>query len=125
MAVKKSTRRISGLGGRPNQQIRHNVTEKETSSTVEPMSEKDDISPDDDIREAIRKLLTDNTAMLIPWLKSVGAENPSRALSLYKDLVEFVVPRLQRADGKIDPSSPVQIIFETTESLKKRKQNDD
>jgi len=118
----------SGRGGRPDRAVKHtagadeaykdNILQRSENTAG---SDSESLSTEDDIREAIRTVLLDNTAMLATWLEQIGQENPSRALSLYKDLTEFVVPKLQRTDSKIDPSNPVQIIFESVDAYADRK----
>ena len=127
MAV-KSKRTKSGLGGCPNRPVKH---EQPREQTVTPDSETE--LPDiinialangeiaDDIRETVRAALKDSAKNISKWLADVGEEQPARALALYKDMMEYLVPRMQRTDSKIDPSSPVNVIFELTDSYEERK----
>lgn len=119
--AKPSTRTNSGLGGRPTGGgVRHNTHQSDTTvpeATVDFIPEETD-----DIREAIRSALVKNTTNIESWLSAVGIEDPVRALTLYIQLSEFVLPKLQRTDSKIDPSSPVNLVFETIQQHKERKQ---
>jgi len=120
---KKSIRQNNSLGGRPNKDIRHDKADPNKEFTeIQPDSEQEQGETTDDIREAIREVLIHNTPMLKGWLEEVGKDNPGRALSIFKDLTEFCVPRLQRSDSKLDTSSPVQVIFESIEGFEKRKE---
>ena len=114
----KSIRTNSGLGGRPRGKgVKHNIADeiiKEEGATEE--------IPDvtDDIREAIRSVLIKNTGNIEGWLKQIGEQDPIKALTLYKELSEFIIPKIQRSDSKIDPSSPVKVVFESTSAYKNR-----
>jgi len=125
MAV-KSKRTKSALGGRPNRPVKHEPSKMHTEDApLVDREETTDIIFDgeisDDIRETIRGALKDSAKNISKWLADVGAENPARALAIYKDLTEYVVPRMQRTDSKIDPTSPVQVIFETSSTYDERK----
>jgi hypothetical protein len=109
--MNKSIRTKSGLGGRPKGEgVRHDTPQPVVTQADESTQEiEEDL---DDIREAIRVALTKNIPNIGKWLEAVGEEDPKSALTLYKDYTEFVLPKLQRTDSKIDPSAPVQLVFE-------------
>jgi len=110
----------SGLGGRPKGSgPRHN---KKKVSDILPdaifTETEDEIT--DDIRESIRDALISNIKNIKGWLEAIGQEDPKGAMTLWKDLAEFIVPKLQRSDSKIDPSAPVQLHFESIDGHKAR-----
>ena len=43
----------------------------------------------------------------------------------YKDYAEFILPKLQRTDSKIDPASPLQLNMESITSFKQRKEKEE
>jgi hypothetical protein len=49
-------------------------------------------------REAFRLLIEANTDKLDGWLQKAAKKNPIAALTLLKDLAEFVIPKLQRTE---------------------------
>jgi hypothetical protein len=118
--VAKSVRTISGLGGRPTGQgVRHKAYQNHDPEQTDVPT---DNIPDelDDIREEIRKALVGNLPMISKWFELIGRDDPKGALTMFRDFTEFVLPKLQRTDSKIDPSSPVQLVFESIEAHKKR-----
>lgn len=126
MPVKKSVRVNSGRGGRPNRDVRHstsNVNEIVPDVKIT-HSIEEEIKEEDDIRETIRKALTDNLKNLSAWLTAVGEDDPLKGLTAFRDFAEFVLPKLQRTDSKIDPASPLQLNMESITSFKKRKEEE-
>lgn len=123
MAI-KSKRTKSGLGGHPSVPIKHSKPDNGFEFTPIVEQEEDYELDDNDIslkiRDSVQKALQDSAGNISGWLKAVGDENPARALALFKDFTEFVVPRLQRADGKLDGGSPVQVVFEGIDQFKER-----
>lgn len=49
-------------------------------------------------REAFRLLIENNIPKLDGWLQKAAKKNPIAALTLLKDLAEFVIPKLQRTE---------------------------
>ena len=118
---KTNTGRKKGLGGRPKGSgPRHEKASSEPVVVDSTITGVEDVVEIDDIRESIRKVLNKNASKLEGWLEQIGQDDPLKALTLYKDLAEFIVPKLQRSDSKVDPSSPVQIHFETIDAHKAR-----
>jgi len=120
--VKKSVRVTTGRGGRPKGNgVRHSTGEVKSDvehDSIEVEIEKEE----DDIRESIREALLENTKNIKVWLEQIGMQDPLKALTLYKDLAEFIVPKMQRTDSKIDPSAPIQLHLETIDTFKKRQE---
>ena len=79
-----------------------------------------DVESAEDIREAYRKILTRNIAHIGVWIEMVGHKNPARALMIFKEMSEFVVPKLQRTDSALDSTNPVNVYFETVDAMKAR-----
>ena len=124
MPVKKSVRVNSGRGGRPNRDVRHTTSAVNEIKPQITHSIEEEIKEEDDIRETIRKALTDNLKNLSSWLTAVGEEDPLKGLTAFRDFAEFVLPKLQRTDSKIDPASPLQLNMESITSFKKRKEEE-
>lgn len=121
---KKSVRVNSGLGGKPNRPVRHTtsnvndiIPEVTVTHSVEAIIEEEG-----DIRETIRKALLDNLPNLSSWLSRVGEDDPLKGLTAFRDFAEFILPKLQRTDSKLDTASPLQLNLESISSFKKRKE---
>jgi hypothetical protein len=71
--------------------------------------EKQEITVRDDMRE----FLLHNSKDIQVLFDRVAQKNPAKALDIYKDMAEFVIPRLQRSDSKIERAAPIQVIFQT------------
>ena len=109
-------------GGRPpgSKNIKHN-THKATPIEQPIFTESAEaIGETDDIREAIRGALIKNIPNVGKWLEDIAADDPKGALTMFRDFAEFVLPKLMRTDSKIDPSSPINIVFENIENHKRR-----
>lgn len=120
---KKSVRVNSGLGGKPNRPVRHttsNVNEVVPEVTVTHSTEA--VIEEEDIREDIRKALMFNAKYIITSLEKLGEEDHKAFLTAYKDYAEFILPKLQRTDSKLDTASPLQLNLESISSFKKRKE---
>ena len=72
----------------------------------------EDQSEKDDIRNAIRDMLSGNLKNLPSWLEGIGESNPEKALSIFKDFAEYVLPKQQRTDSKDSAKAPFTIVFE-------------
>ena len=51
-----------------------------------------------DLREAYRLLAEKNQGNLELWLKQVAQDNPEKALKLFIDLSEYIIPKLNRSE---------------------------
>lgn len=130
MAERKSTRVKSGLGGRPKGDgVRHTTSHRQQEPDIEELSPDDAIHRDeeieDDIREAIRVAVTSNMKNISKWIKQVGEDDPKGALTMMKDYIEFVLPKLQRTDSKLDSSNPIELKFETIDDYKLRREQEE
>ena len=129
LATKKSVRVQSGRGGRPNRPIRHDsgIVDSDDKGGIEELTPDDDIHRveeiEADIREEIRLALVENLPNIKGWITAVGIDDPKGALSIMKDYIEFVLPKLQRTDSKMDSANPVILNFETIEDYELRKKN--
>ncbi|MFM6993725.1 MAG: hypothetical protein ACKOWO_01265 [Sediminibacterium sp.] len=119
--MKKSVRVYTGKGGRPRGAVRHTsgMVKKEIDEVVETKEIEHDFG--DNIGKAIRQALTDNLGNLSMWLEAIGEDDPKSALTIFKDLSEYFVPKLQRTDSKIDSGSPLVLNIENISSFKRRK----
>lgn len=132
--MRKPQRITTGKGGRPNKNVRHSRKSNEIPETLEENLDQQETVDDsetkdsgkiiEDIREAIRLALIDSTKDLQGWLRDVGKDNPARALTIYKELTEFIVPKIQRTDGSKDKVTPIQIVYESIDNYKLRKAED-
>jgi hypothetical protein len=78
-----------------------------------------------DIRETIRTALVENQNHLSTALKSVAELDPKAFLTAYKDYAEFILPKLQRTDSKLDASNPIELKFESVDDYKFRKEQEE
>ena len=129
MAVRKSTRIKSGLGGRPRGSgVRHTTSHVQQDSDIEERTPDEIIHHneeiEDDIRETIRVALVENQSKLAQSLARVAEDDPKAFLSAYKDYAEFILPKLQRTDSKLDSSNPLELKFESIEDYQKRKERE-
>jgi hypothetical protein len=109
------------VDGTNNEESYNDITESEYFEKLKAAQEEfADVESADDIREAYRKILIKNIANIGIWIERVGYRNPARALQIFKDLSEFVLPKLQRTDSNIDSVNPVQVSFESIDSMKAR-----
>jgi hypothetical protein len=130
MAVKKSVRTTTGRGGRPRGEgVRHTTSHIQQDSEIEILTPDDDIhrveEMEDDIRESIRLAVVKNLKNIPTWFNEVGVDDPKGALTLMKDYIEFVLPKLQRTDSKLDTSSPLELKFESIDDYKVRKDQEE
>lgn len=77
------------------------------------------IDPTDGIRNAIQEMLNTNLPNLSGWLKTIGDENPEKAMGLFKDFAEYVLAKKQRAGEDADTTKPVIINFERASTMVK------
>lgn len=75
--------------------------------------------PTDGIRDAIQGMLDDNIGNLSNWLTQIGLENPEKAMGLFKDFAEYVLPKKQRSGEDADTQKPVIINFERASTMVK------
>ena len=50
------------------------------------------------VREALHKLLEDNSSNLEQWLADVAKEDPKEALKIFSNLTEYALPKLARTE---------------------------
>jgi len=55
-------------------------------------------------REAIALFVDDNSEKLQTWLDQVAADNPAEAFKLFQSVVEYHIPKLSRAENKVEHS---------------------
>ena len=128
MAVKKSVRVNTARGGRPKGNgVRHTsgmIPEKHEGLEIRTVDEdvKKNEEIEFDIRETIRTALVDNQNKLSKALSDVAETDPKSFLSSYKDYAEFILPKLQRTDSKIDSQNPVILSFESIDDYKLRQE---
>lgn len=108
---------MSGKGGRPkggeakqdtyNKELPVNMTKGNADETnvVENLTR-------DEIRNAIQEMLTGNVKNLPKWLEEIGKKDPKKAMDIFQNFAEYVLPKQQRADSKTDGSQPIIINFE-------------
>jgi len=127
MTATKSVRVTTGRGGRPRGEgVRHTTSHIQVPSDIEKVVTPDDDihrieEVEDDIRESIRLAVVKNLKNIPTWIEKVGEDDPKGALTLMKDYIEFVLPKLQRTDSKLDTSNPLELRFESIEDYKIRK----
>jgi len=102
---------MAGRGGRPKGTIKSKDDYDKKMPVINSES-KDENLDKDDIRTAIHDMLSGNLGNLKDWLTNIGQENPEKALSIFKDFTEYVLPKQQRTDSKDDRTSPIVINFE-------------
>jgi len=124
---KKSVRVNTGRGGRPNRAVRHSTSN--VNDIIPEITHQEEISTEDEeidfnIRETIKTALVENQIHLSKALSMVAESDPKAFLTSYKDYAEFILPKLQRTDSKIDPASPLQLNMESITSFKKRKEEE-
>ncbi len=121
--ARKSTRVNSGLGGRPNRDVRHKSGMIETTKPTQIAEIADDIDDEeeDDVLASVVSTLKDHKDSISKWLKKVGDEEPLKALTIYIQLLEYHTPKKQRVDGKNDKDNQSQIVMEGTSEFEKRK----
>lgn len=129
MAVKKSVRVTTARGGRPT-----GSGPRHTSSLIHKDGDIQIVTPDEaiareeeiefDIRETIRTALVDNQSHLSDALTRVAQDDPKAFLASFKDYAEFILPKLQRTDSKLDSTNPIQINYESVDDHIKRKEEE-
>lgn len=70
------------------------------------------IEGNDNIREAIQKMLEGNLPNLTLWLAKIGEDDPNKALGIFRDFSEYILPKQQRTDPKLSSQQPIIINFE-------------
>ena len=104
---------MAGRGGRPKGTIKKSDDYDKVMPTNHTKSAPDvDSDEKNDIRDAISDMLTGNLSNLKDWLTQIGQGNPEKALAIFKDFTEYVLPKQQRTDSKDDRTSPIVINFE-------------
>lgn len=58
-----------------------------------------------DVRAAIAEIAQANVANVQSWLERTARKQPSRALQLYLDLIEYHIPKLARTEHGVDPAA--------------------
>lgn len=99
-------------------------TEKYGSSAVSEIIEKEIVEAKDEeaIREAIHDMLQMTAPSIKKWLEAVGDDDPLKALTLFKDFSEFVIPKVQRTDSNATSKVPIQInMIPASQYLKEKK----
>lgn len=112
-------------GGRPKGGAaikKENVTPMSiTESLIEtPVSNEED-GTKDSIKNAINEMLTGNLKNLPIWLENIGNDDPVKALTLFKDFSEYILPKQQRTDSKQDGTKPITINFEPASKMFEKK----
>lgn len=59
------------------------------------------------IRDAFRKLLTDNLENMGEWLERVGDDNPVKALETMDKFAKYSLPKLQRTEITGEGANPL------------------
>lgn len=70
------------------------------------------IESNDNIREAIQNMLEGNLPNLTLWLAKIGDDDPKKALDIFRDFSEYILPKQQRTDPKLSSQQPIIINFE-------------
>ena len=70
-------------------------------------------------------MLTGNLHNLPKWLEEIGDKDPLKALTIFKDFTEYVLPKQQRTDSKGDETAPVIINLSTASSMLKPKEDNE
>jgi hypothetical protein len=70
------------------------------------------IENNDGIRDAIQNMLVGNLDNLTIWLKNIGDNDPKKALDIFRDFSEYILPKQQRTDPKLTSQQPIIINFE-------------
>lgn len=88
-----------------------------TTPEPEPSSDKEEI------REAISVMLSQNLKNLPQWLEEIGKSDPTKALGIFKDFAEYVLPKQQRTDSKQGSDQAVTVVFDfaSTEDKKEHR----
>jgi len=130
MAVRKSVRVTTGRGGRPTGEgVRHTTSHIHREGEIKVVTPDEAIARDEeiefDIRETIRTALVENQNHLSTALANVAELDPKAFLTAYKDYAEFILPKLQRTDSKLDSSNPIEINYESVDDHVKRKEEEE
>lgn len=59
-------------------------------------------------RQAIARFVEGNVERLNGWLDEIAAESPEKAFNCVRDLLEYHVPKLQRAEHVGPDGGPIQ-----------------
>ncbi len=105
---------MAGKGGRPKGGSAKHDTDDKSLPIVNSQTNSfaDEFTDIDGIRDAIQEMLSGNLPNLKGWLTQIGTDNPEKALSIFKDFAEYVLPKQQRTDGNKDTQQPIIINFE-------------
>ncbi len=112
---------MSGLGGRPKGgSVKKDDGYDKNIASEKPIVKKDaDDSTKENIRDAIQEMLTQNLANLPHWLSEIGENDPKKALDIFKEFAEYVVPKQQRTDNKNEGVSGINIVFAPSSQIRK------
>lgn len=122
---------MSGKGGRPKGEIKKKeifnkeipiVESSNVEYTTKPAVQEELPDQKESIREAISEMLSQNLKNLPMWLEGIGESNPEKALGIFKDMAEYILPKQQRESGAGGNSAPFNIIFQPSSTLKSEKQ---
>lgn len=72
------------------------------------------------VRDALYKLLQDNSDNLEDWLSRVAKDDPKEAIKIFSSLTEYALPKLTRSDVDLT-SSGEKINIPISEWAKKQK----
>lgn len=75
--------------------MRKNFKNRENASAAGKKSKRGASAEKKDLRVAVVDLLSNNHEKLVPWLDQLGEDNPEMALSLFEQLTDQVLPRLE------------------------------
>lgn len=81
-AIEKVDKKIKRGGKRPNSGRKVGTPNKVTS----------------DARAAIAKFVENNASRMQDWLDAVALESPEKAFNMLKDVMEYYLPKLARAE---------------------------
>lgn len=81
------------------------------------------IENNEGIREAIQNMLLGNLDNLSLWLKKIGEDDPKKALDIFRDFSEYILPKQQRTDPKLSSQQPIIINFEPSSNAVMHQQN--
>jgi hypothetical protein len=113
---------MAGKGGRPKggAAITKNYDQSSLNVNDDLVDDDSEVNDEkDSIRDAIGDMLTGNLHNLQKWLEEIGDKDPLKALTIFKDFTEYVLPKQQRTDSKGDETAPVIINLSTASSMPK------
>lgn len=111
-------------GGRPKGGAaikKENVTPMSITESLIETPVSNDEGTKDSIKNAINEMLIGNLKNLATWLEDLGKDDPVKALTLFKDFSEYILPKQQRTDSKQDGTNPIMINFEPASKMFEKK----